>query len=148
MRRSRDPLLVGATASDFSIHCDQVDGSILLMPARWAALRHAVPTVLEGLVAPIALFYLFLVLVGLRGALIAAGSVVVSGSCSATPPERARHRCFSFSTPCSSRPEPRLPLRPVALLCISPSQCSARFSLPYFCSAQPLFDVPLHSVSL
>jgi hypothetical protein len=42
------------------------------MPARRAALRHAVPTVLEGLVAPIALFYLFLVLVGLRGALIAA----------------------------------------------------------------------------
>jgi hypothetical protein len=37
-----------------------------------AALRHAVPVVLEAIVAPLALFYLVLTLSGFRGALIAA----------------------------------------------------------------------------
>lgn len=56
----------------FSISCDRVDRSIVHMPAPRAALRHALPLVAEGLVAPVALFYLALVLVGFRGALIAA----------------------------------------------------------------------------
>lgn len=48
------------------------DVSILHMPAPGAALRHAVPMVFEGIVAPIAIFYLALVVVGFRGALLAA----------------------------------------------------------------------------
>lgn len=56
----------------FSINCDQFDKSIVHMPAPRAALRRAIPTVVEGLVAPIGLFYLLLVAAGLRGALIAA----------------------------------------------------------------------------
>jgi hypothetical protein len=47
-------------------------GGILKMPAPWAALRHALPVVLEAIVAPLALFYLVLTLSGFRGALIAA----------------------------------------------------------------------------
>jgi hypothetical protein len=47
-------------------------GSILHLPAPRAALRHAVPVVLEAVVGPLALFYLVLVLAGFRGALIAA----------------------------------------------------------------------------
>jgi hypothetical protein len=42
------------------------------MPAPRAALRHAVPVVLEGVVGPLALFYLVLLTAGFRGALIAA----------------------------------------------------------------------------
>jgi hypothetical protein len=42
------------------------------MPAPRTALRHAVPIVLEAILVPIALFYLVLVVVGFRGALIAA----------------------------------------------------------------------------
>jgi hypothetical protein len=42
------------------------------MPAPRAALRHAIPVVLEAIVAPLALFYLVLMLWGFRGALIAA----------------------------------------------------------------------------
>jgi hypothetical protein len=42
------------------------------MPAPRAALRHAVPVVLEAIVAPLALFYSVLMLSGFRGALIAA----------------------------------------------------------------------------
>jgi hypothetical protein len=42
------------------------------MPAPRAALRHAVPVVLEGVVAPLGLFYLVLTLWGFRGALLAA----------------------------------------------------------------------------
>jgi hypothetical protein len=42
------------------------------MPAPRAALRHAVPVVLEAIIAPLALFYLVLLLWGFRGALIAA----------------------------------------------------------------------------
>jgi hypothetical protein len=47
-------------------------GGILRMPAPRAALRHAVPVVLEAIVAPLGLFYLVLMLWGFRGALIAA----------------------------------------------------------------------------
>jgi hypothetical protein len=47
-------------------------GGILKMPAPWAALRHALPVVLEAILAPLALFYLVLTLSGFRGALIAA----------------------------------------------------------------------------
>ena len=42
------------------------------MPAPRAALRHAVPVVLEAVMAPLGLFYLVLTLWGFRGALIAA----------------------------------------------------------------------------
>lgn len=56
----------------FSIRCDRLDSSIVHMPSPRAALRHAVPVVAEGLVAPIGLFYLMLVFAGFREALIAA----------------------------------------------------------------------------
>ncbi len=45
---------------------------MLEMPAPRAALRHALPVVLEGVIGPLALFYLVLELAGFRGALIAA----------------------------------------------------------------------------
>ena len=66
------PWPAGTPAPTFSINCDRIDGSIVHMPSPRAALRHAVPTVAEGLVAPVALFYLTLAFTGLRGALIAA----------------------------------------------------------------------------
>jgi hypothetical protein len=56
----------------FAINCDPVDGSIVRMPSARAALRRAVPTVFEGLVAPVGIFYLSLLAAGLRPALIAA----------------------------------------------------------------------------
>jgi len=55
-----------------SAHACGKSGGILKMPAPRAALRHAVPVVLEAIVAPLALFYLVLTLWGFRGALIAA----------------------------------------------------------------------------
>jgi hypothetical protein len=61
-----------AYAPVFAINCDPVDGSIVHMPSPRAALRRAVPTVVEGLVAPVGIFYLVLVAAGLRPALIAA----------------------------------------------------------------------------
>jgi hypothetical protein len=54
------------------VHADGREHSILRLPAPRAALRHAVPVVLEAVVGPLALFYLVLVLAGFRGALIAA----------------------------------------------------------------------------
>jgi hypothetical protein len=42
------------------------------MPAPRAALRHALPVVLEAVVGPLALFYFVLLVAGFRGALIAA----------------------------------------------------------------------------
>jgi hypothetical protein len=42
------------------------------MPAPRAALRHALPVVLEAVVGPLALFYVVLLVAGFRGALIAA----------------------------------------------------------------------------
>ena len=53
-------------------HACGKSGGILRMPAPRAALRHAVPVVLEAIVAPLGLFYLVLMLWGFRGALIAA----------------------------------------------------------------------------
>jgi hypothetical protein len=52
---------------------DSIDNvSTLQMPAPRAAIRHAVPLVFEGIVAPIGIFYLTLVATNFRGALIAA----------------------------------------------------------------------------
>jgi hypothetical protein len=56
----------------FAISRDRVDNSIVRMPTRKAAIRHAIPIVIEGLIAPIVLFYLALVCLGFRIALIAA----------------------------------------------------------------------------
>jgi hypothetical protein len=55
-----------------SAHACGKSGGILKMPAPRAALRHAVPVVLEAIIAPLGLFYLVLMLWGFRGALIAA----------------------------------------------------------------------------
>src|SRR5262249_54851017 len=44
----------------------------LHFPAPSAALRHAVPVVLEAVIAPVAVFYLALLTTGFRGALLAA----------------------------------------------------------------------------
>jgi hypothetical protein len=46
--------------------------SVLHMPSPRAALRHAAPIVFEGIVGPLALFYVVLLLTSFRGALIAA----------------------------------------------------------------------------
>jgi hypothetical protein len=51
---------------------DGREGSLLLFPPPRKALRHAFPLVLEGVVGPLVVFYVFLVLTGLKGALIAA----------------------------------------------------------------------------
>lgn len=49
------------------------DGSsVLHMPAPRAAVRHAIPMIFEGILAPIVIFYLALIVVGFRGALLAA----------------------------------------------------------------------------
>lgn len=48
------------------------DREHLALPSPRAALLHAWPIVLEGVVAPLALFYLVLVTAGFRGALVAA----------------------------------------------------------------------------
>jgi hypothetical protein len=53
-------------------HSDGREGSLLLLPHPRKALRHAFPVVLEGVLGPLAVFYLLLVLTGFRGALIAA----------------------------------------------------------------------------
>lgn len=45
---------------------------VLHMPAPRAAIRHAVPVLLEAVIGPITVFYIALVVTGLRGALIAA----------------------------------------------------------------------------
>ncbi len=58
-------------AAKFSITCDEYDRAVVHMPAPWAAIRHVIPDVIEGLLAPIAIFYLCLVFTGFRGALIA-----------------------------------------------------------------------------
>jgi hypothetical protein len=55
-----------------TLHTDAQDGSTLKMPRPVAAVRHAVPLVIEGVVGPLALFYVVLLLAGFRGALIAA----------------------------------------------------------------------------
>ena len=55
-----------------SAHTGGESGGVLKMPAPRAAVRHAIPVVLEAVVAPLGLFYLVLMLWGFRGALIAA----------------------------------------------------------------------------
>ncbi|MGA2520357.1 MAG: VC0807 family protein [Acidimicrobiales bacterium] len=45
---------------------------MLQMPVPRAAIRHAIPIVVEGVLGPLALFYVVLILTGFRGALIAA----------------------------------------------------------------------------
>jgi len=64
----------GKQTSKFAItlHTDEHDGSFLRMPVPLAAIRHAIPIVIEGVVGPLALFYVVLVTAGFRGALIAA----------------------------------------------------------------------------
>jgi hypothetical protein len=64
--RGRLPIL---TISD---HHAEHGGGVLRLPAPRAALRHAVPVVLEALLVPLAIFYVVLMTVGFRGALIAA----------------------------------------------------------------------------
>lgn len=59
--------LARVTVSDSS-----ASASVLHMPSPRAALRHAVPMVVEGIVAPIAVFYAVLLVFGFRGALIGA----------------------------------------------------------------------------
>ena len=66
-RRPRRPAPLQLTAD-----ADGREGCVLQMPAPRAALRHALPLVLEGIIGPLALFYAVLVLAGFRGALIAA----------------------------------------------------------------------------
>ena len=51
---------------------DGAEGRRLDLPSPVATLRHACPVVLEGVVIPLALFYLVLITAGFRGALIAA----------------------------------------------------------------------------
>jgi hypothetical protein len=45
--------------------------SVLHLPSPLASLRHSLPALLEGVAGPFAFFYLFLLLVGFRGALLA-----------------------------------------------------------------------------
>jgi uncharacterized membrane protein len=47
-------------------------GSVLRLPSPRALARHALPSVIEGSIAPTALFFLMLTLIGFRGALLAA----------------------------------------------------------------------------
>jgi hypothetical protein len=47
-------------------------GGVLEMPAPRAAIRHAIPVIVEGVIGPLVLFYVVLLLVGFRGAIIAA----------------------------------------------------------------------------
>jgi hypothetical protein len=55
-----------------TISHDSGGSPTLHLPAPRAALRHAVPVLLEGVIGPIAVFYLALLVAGLHGALIAA----------------------------------------------------------------------------
>ena len=54
------------------LHTDEAEGSLLTMPVPRAAIRHAIPLVIEGVLGPLAVFYVTLLLAGFRGALIAA----------------------------------------------------------------------------
>ena len=55
-----------------TLHTDEAEGSLLTMPEPRAAIRHAIPLVIEGVIGPLVSFYVMLVLVGFREALIAA----------------------------------------------------------------------------
>jgi len=62
-RRTLAPMTISHSAGEIPI---------LHMPAPRAALRHAVPVLLEAVIGPIAVFYLALIVAGLHGALISA----------------------------------------------------------------------------
>jgi hypothetical protein len=70
--RSSGPETRCAPPVAITLHTDEAEGSLLRMPVPRAAIRHAVPLVIEGVLGPLALFYVVLVLAGFRGALIAA----------------------------------------------------------------------------
>jgi hypothetical protein len=55
-----------------TLDTDEKQVSTLQMPVPRAAIRHAIPLVIEGVLGPLALFYVVLILTGFRGALIAA----------------------------------------------------------------------------
>lgn len=63
---------VGSPLEPMTISHHPGASPILHLPAPRAALGHAVPVLLEGVVGPIAVFYLALLVAGLHGALIAA----------------------------------------------------------------------------
>jgi hypothetical protein len=63
---------VGLPQLNIAAHTCGKSGGTLTMPAPKAAFRHAIPVVVEAVVAPLALFYLVLMLSGFRGALLAA----------------------------------------------------------------------------
>lgn len=63
--RSTLPLLAVTDGADG-------EGEHIRLPSPWTVLRHACPVVLEAVVGPVVLFYLILMTVGFRGALIAA----------------------------------------------------------------------------
>ena len=46
--------------------------SVLHLPSLWASARHSLPAVLEGVIGPLVVFYLVLVTIGYRGAVLAA----------------------------------------------------------------------------
>ncbi|HVC66894.1 MAG TPA: VC0807 family protein [Acidimicrobiales bacterium] len=68
--RSEHPTALGALA--FSDHPDGRVGSVLQLPHPLRVLRHALPVILESVVAPVAAYYLVLVVAGFRGALLGA----------------------------------------------------------------------------
>ena len=57
--------------SDRDAHGRDGEGLVIHLPSPLAFLRHALPALLEGVIAPFALFYLVLVVAGFRGALLA-----------------------------------------------------------------------------
>ena len=59
-------------ALEFSDHPDGRVASVLRLPHPLSVLRHAVPVILESIVAPVAAYYIVLVLAGFRGALLGA----------------------------------------------------------------------------
>lgn len=67
---TRQPAAGSVEAAPAS-HPHGTHGLVLHLPSPIASLRHALPAILEGVVGPFAVFYLFLAVVGLRGALFA-----------------------------------------------------------------------------
>jgi hypothetical protein len=59
-------------ALEFTDHPDGGTASLLRLPHPLHVLRHAVPVILESVVAPVAAYYFVLVVAGFRGALISA----------------------------------------------------------------------------
>ena len=68
-RTGRRQTLRGLTFSD---HPDGRPGSVLQLPHPLLVLRHALPVILESVVAPFAAYYFVLVISGFRGALVSA----------------------------------------------------------------------------